>query len=275
MRKVYSKRALVTKVFTLGLLALLTVPLLAIPAQAQPPGAEKVGEVELEPIWIYNENGELQKFVIEDEDVRGYKPGGEPVEGEFEIGGKTYKCPDEEGLCICEACVFRVMKLAISQLSPEDIPNQANFKVTWSHPCPGHEKTFRYITGNAADYKKDIPGGTSKKCLTLDNYKYTFTYGEEEFTTRVLDDVFPKKFFDLREEWIEAGKPETGDGDIGDKFVPLWEEVRDKFLTMELDELFEFEKEEESVPWWPIVFALGLTAAIIGTTVYSITRTRR
>ncbi|MCK4581236.1 MAG: hypothetical protein KAU10_07780, partial [Dehalococcoidia bacterium] len=196
MRKVNLNRTFAAKAFALVLLVSLVGCLLAVPVRADVPlGAEEVEETDLNPIWIYSEAEQLenlQKFVIEDNDVRGYKYGMEPIEDEFEIDGKAYQCPDGE-LGIGEVCVYRVMQLAIPQLWPieEELPIQGDIEITWTHPCPGHEKAFRYITGDAAVYHKDIPAGTSKMNLTLDNYKYTFVRTDtgDEFTTRVLEGV--------------------------------------------------------------------------------------
>ena len=260
------------------LLASLVMPLAAIPAQAHvPSGAGEVGETELTPIWIYagaEELENLQKFVIEDNDVRGYKFGMEPivVELELETDVKKHTCPDGE-LCVCEACVFRVMKLAISRLWPEDVPNQADFKITWTHPTPGHEKTFKYITGGAAEYHNIEVPGTSKKKLTLANYEYTFTNTAtgETFETRVREGVFDG-FFELRTKVKMGQATEAEKAEFESQFI----EVREKFLTLEAGELFVVEEEEEEpTPVWPIVFTLGLTVVVIGTTVYSIVRGRR
>lgn len=249
----------------LVLLASLAVPLVAISVEAHAPsGAKDVGETELLPIWIYGENEELQKFVIEDNDVRGYTKGMKPIE--TDMGEILGKCPDGE-LRICDACVFRVMQVAISQLSPDEIPNQADFGITWTHPSLTHEKTFRYITGGIAEYyHNEIPEGTSRKHLVLENYKYAFTLNDETFETEVLDGVFPEGFFETRDK-VKSG--EATDGEKAE-FNSLWEEAREKFLTLDADELFIVpEEEEEPAPVWPIIFTFGLIAAVIGATVYS------
>ena len=238
-----------------------------------PAGVKEVKETELSPIWIYGKEGELRKFVIEENDLRGYGWGMKPLEMSFKLGKKEIKCPDGK-LCVCEACVYRVMQLAISQLFPDEVPQASDFEIHFSHPCPGHEAALRYITEGVAEYYREVPEGTSIRHLTLENYKYKFVRKDtgDVFETRVLEGVFPEDFFELRE------KVKTGNATPEErkKFQRQWEEVRDKFLTADLSELFVFEeKEEEEVPVWPVVFALIVFFGAIVTTIYSVIRARR
>jgi len=239
-----------------------------------PAGAKEVKETELSPIWIYGQDGKLRKFAIEDNDLRGYRWGMKPLEMSFKLGEKEIKCPDGK-LTICEACVYRVMQLAISQLSPDEVPQAGNFEIHLSHPCPGHEAAFRYITEGVAEYHKEIPEGTSLKHLTLENYKYKFVRKDtgDVFETQVLEGIFPKDFFKLREK-VKSGQATPEERK---EFLKQWEEVRDRLLTADLSELFAFEEEEEEeeVPIWPVTFALIVFVGAIGTTLYSVIRARR
>ena len=239
-----------------------------------PAGAKEVKETELSPIWIYGKNEELRKFVIRENDLRGYGWGMKPLEMSFKLGKREIKCSDGK-LCVCEACVYRVMQLAISQLSPDEVPQASNFEIHFSHPCPGHEAAFRYITEGVAEYHKEIPEGTSLKHLTLENYKYKFVRKDtgDVFETQVLEGVFPKDFFELREK-VKASQATPEERK---EFLKQWEEVRDKFLTADLSELFAFEEEEEEeeVPVWPVTFALIVFVGTVGTTLYSVMRARR
>ena len=252
---------------------LLVAVLFPAPVQAHAPsGASKVGETGLQPIWVFDEADDLDalhKFVIEDNDVRGYAKGLEPEEAEFEIGGETHKAPDGS-LCICETCVFRVIQLAISHLWPEDVPVRSDFEVTWAHRCPSQEKTLRYILGDAATYHKKVPEGTSKLNLTTENYRYVVTNLDtgESFEAQVREGILPDRFMELRTK-VKTGKASDAENA---EFSRKWDEVRDKFLTLEASELFEFEEdvEEESAPVGQMVFAFGLLGAVAGATGYSV-----
>jgi len=239
-----------------------------------PPGAKEVRETELSPIWIYGKEGKLRKFVIRENDLRGYGWGMKPLEMSFKLGKKEIRCPDGK-LTICEVCVYRVMQLAISKLSPDEVPQASNFEIHFSHPCPGHEAAFRYITEGVAEYHKEVPEGTSLEHLTLENYRYKFVRKDtgEVFETRVLEGVFPEDFFMLREK-VKAGRATPEERR---EFRRQWEEVRDKFLTADLSELFAFEEEEEEeeVPIWPVTFALIVFGGALGTTIYSVRKARR
>ncbi len=243
---------------TLVLLLSLIMPLGAIQVEAAPPG---VGEPDpellegIEDIWIYDENGNPLKVSIED------------------VGEN---CGE---ICICVACAYRATQVAISELwdLEEEYPHQGDFEITSAHPSSGHQCTFEYITGvvPGETYIVEMPEGTSAMNLTLENYTYTFTRTdteEEEFTIQVREGIFPDGFFELRAK-VKSG--EATEEEIA-LFAEQWEEVRDKFLTLEPWELFDIEEPgEEAAPVWSLVFALGLTVLVIGTIVYQAVRVRR
>ena len=293
-----------TKSKAIGLAALALVAAIALTliggsiVQAHGPSGGSVEDPEdLSPIWLYGEEGDLEslrKFVIEDDDLRGYEwkeaeEGGEPIESEYEIDGIMLSAPDGS-LCICEACIYRVLQVALSELWPDEVPVQAAFDITWTHPGACHEKTFKYITGDAGQYHADVPADTDRQNLSLENYRYTFVAidsdtgealeddeGEPlEFETQTLEAAFSgegftaDEFFQKRNEWVQVGKPSEGDGGLGDEFAPMYNEVRDNFLTMEPDELFDVEEEEEEVPLWPVIFSVAFGLVVVGTTVYSV-----
>jgi formylmethanofuran dehydrogenase subunit E len=253
----------------LMLAAPLVMPLLCLADVS--PGVGYVEESDLTPIWIYDEDENLEKFVIQENDVRGYAKGMKEIRAEFEIDGKPCQCPDGE-LGVCEVCAFRATGLAISELWEDEIPNRADLDITWSHPSPCQEKTFRYITGNTAQYHKVILEDTGK-VLSLNNYRYKFTNLDtgDEFEVQVKEGIFPPGFFELR------AKAKSGRATDQEKalFASQRGEIRDKFLDLDDDELFNFEEEEEETPYWPIVFTLGLTAVVVGTAVYSVGGARR
>jgi len=261
------------KVFGVRFLALafiiaLVASLLAIPAHAHAPSGASgtVNEVDLLPIWIFDENEKLYKFVVEEDDLRGYSKGNELIEIVFD--GQAI--PDGS-LTVGEVLTFRVLQLAFSQLWPNDVPNLADFAVRYGHPSKGSKATFEYITRafSREEAEVNLPEGVTRKNFDLAVMWYEFTNlnTKESLETRVQEGVFPEGFFKLRtkvktDEATESEKVE---------FAVQWEEVRDNFLTWEPDALFELEEEEkEPAPIWSIVFALGLTTVVVGTTVYSL-----
>ena len=256
------------KVFVLALVVALVASLLVIPAYAHAPSGASgaVDETDLMPIWIFDEDDELYKFEVEADDLRGYSRGNELIE--IVVDGQDI--PDGS-LSVCEVLTFRVLQLAFSQLWPEDVPNRADFAVRYGHPSKGSKATFEYITQafSRGDAQVELAEGVTKKNFDQDVLWYEFTNTDtgESFETRVLEGVYPDGFFELRT------KVKIGEATESEKaeFISQWEDVRERFLTWGLDELFEVEEEEEEpVPVWPLVFALGLTAVVGGTTIYSL-----
>ncbi|GAI42288.1 unnamed protein product, partial [marine sediment metagenome] len=208
------------------IVALLVASLLTIPAYAHAPsGASEVDETDLLPLWIYDEDEQLHKFVIEDNDLRGYSKGKEPIE--IKVDGEDV--PDGS-LSICEVVVYRVLQLAFSQLWPDDVPNAGDFAVTYHHPGNDHKAAIEYIAQafSRGDAEVELAPGVDETNFDLDAYRYTFTNKDtgETFETWVLEGVFPDGFFELRtkvktDEATEAEKAE---------FLRQWEETRDKLL---------------------------------------------
>jgi len=278
------KRVMGAGLIVVAFLALLLS--LAMPALADmPTGASEVEEAEdLNPIWLFDEEGELLKFEITDNDVRGYSKGNVPIE--MIINGVKY--PDGE-LTLDEVIAFRAVHLGIFQLWPEDIPDRENLAVAWTNPSPNMEGIMEYITScvSRKAYDIHIPAGTSVENLTLENYRFVFTdiegeseeNGEDEdeeengstFQTQILEGVFPEGFFELRSKvsLSEANVEEEHE------YLGQWEEAREFFLTEDADALFDMEEEEEEVPVWPLIFSLGLLFAVAGTTIYSVVRGKR
>ena len=266
------RETIVAKALVLGVWFILLATVSAGTASAHAP--DDVGRVEeagLLPIWIFDQEDELDqlhKFVIEDNDLRGYSKGMVEEKVEFQLGGETYRAPDGS-LAVCEAVVYRVIQLAISQLWPEGVPVRADFGATWRHPDTGHEGTFRYILGDAATLNKDIVDGTTDKDFTLDAYQYSFTNLDtgDTFEARVKDGVFPDGFFELRTKVKTEQAAEAEEA----RFSQMWERARDSFIEMEDDQLFDFDEEEEQekMPIGQMAFAFGLLATVLGATVYS------
>ncbi len=260
-------------VLILAVMLAMAVSLLAAPVYAHAPSGASgsVEETDLMPIWIFDEDGELYKFAIEEDDLVGYGRGMELIE--IEVDGESI--PDGS-LSVCEVLTFRVLQLAFSQLWPEDVPNMLDFAVRYGHPSNGSKATFEYVTRafthGAAEL--ELAEGVTKRNFDLDVFWYEIinTDTGESFETRVLEGVFPDGFFELRTKV----KTETATAAEEADFTQQWEEVRDKFLTLESDELFDVEEEEEeSPPYWQIVFTLGLTVVLLGTIVISLTGRRK
>ena len=191
-----------------------------------PPGVrEALPEYKLEPILIYDGEGDLLKITIED------------------LAEAT---GEELWECVCRPCVFRVTKTAISQLyEREEYPTQGELKVIYHHPSDGHRLSFNYLLTEDC-CTLEMPPGTSRKKFTMENYAYEFirTDTGETFKTEVKAQVFPKGFFVLKEKL----KSKTATPDEKAEFAKQWSDVRDKFLVMNSYELFEGveEAEEES-----------------------------
>lgn len=247
------------KVFTLVFMLALVAFLLAAPAHAQvPSGASSVGETDLTAIWIFDEDQELQKFVIEDNDLRGYTKGMKLIE--ITVDGEDV--PDGS-LSMGEVVVYRVLQLAFEQLWPEDVPSLADLAVTYHHPGEDQKAALEYMTEafSRGDAQLEVAQGVTEMNYDLDAYHYIFTNNDtgETFETWVLDGVFPDGFFELRTKIVTGQATAAEETD----FLARFEETRDTFLTAEPDELFEVEQEEEPTPYWQLIFALGLLGVII------------
>jgi hypothetical protein len=199
--------------------------------EATPPGLrEALPEYKLEPILIYDGEGDLLKITIED------------------LAEAT---GEELWECVCRPCTFRVTKTAISQLyEGEEYPTQGELKVVYHHPSRGHRLSFNYLLTEDC-CTLEMPPGTSRQKFTIENYAYEFirTDTGETFKTRVKVQVFPEGFFVLREKV----KSKTATPDEKAEFAKQWSDVRDKFLVMNSYDLFEGveeaeEETEEEVP---------------------------
>ncbi|MDY6796036.1 MAG: hypothetical protein SWK76_12295 [Actinomycetota bacterium] len=267
----HRRKAMSVALVCAALLVLLTSQAPPAPADV-PPGAAGVEEAEdLDPIWLFDEDGELVKFEIMGNDVWGFSKGGVPIE--VVIDGVEY--PDGE-LDLDEVIAFRALQLGITQLWPEDIPDRENLAVAWTDPSPVMEGIMEYMTTCVSRdaYDIDVPAGTDYEDLTFESYRFVFADIEDdegEFETQVLEEVFPEDFFELKDKVVsfEASVEEEYE------YREQWEEVRELFLAEDADALFDLEDEEESVPVWPLIFSLGLLLAVAGTTIYGAARGKK
>ncbi len=261
---------------TIALMALLALLVPASPASAYTPAdAPDVKEAEdLKPVWIFHGGaeaiGDLEKFEIEDNDVRGYRKGMKEIE--MVIGDQGYPSGELE---LSKVITFRAIQAAISQLWPEDVPAREDFEVVTSDPSPHTKGIFEYVTRAVSRdaFRLEAPAGASEKSLGPREYRYKFTNTdtEEEFETHVLEEVFPEGYFELRAK-VAGGKATESEKE---EFDAMWVKVRDRFLTAEdARELFYIEEEKSTAPVWPIIFTFGLFGLVAGTTVYSMARGR-
>ena len=228
----------------------------AIPAYAHAPeGSSEAPEIVLEPIRIYDLEGNLLEISIDEL---------------AEIEGN---------LCVCVATSFRVIHTAIDQLYGDDeIPTQGELTAVYRHPGEGHKNSFNHIlTPDYAIYEKT---GNPQK-MTIDNWVYTFTRVDtgEIFETRVREGIIADGFFDLRYKvngykkgWHEDAPTEEEKA----AFAAKWTETRDNFLTMQSWELYSgVEEPEEPAPVGGIIFSSALVLAIGVGFIYSSRYKRR
>ncbi len=140
-------------------------------------------------------------------------------------------------LCLCVAVSFRASQFALAG-EWDGIPDRNDLSIVSAHPSDGHEAVFRYILNNStADYTVEMPEGTDPKNLTIENYVYTFTRTStgESVTVRVNDGVFLDELFKLRKK-CKAG---TATPDERKAFKLIKRELKDRFMYLPMDELFE------------------------------------
>jgi len=264
------------KIFALASILAVVVALLATPVLAQaPPGASEVAEDQVEdlvPIWIFDEDEELHKFVIEENELRGYSKGMELIERDC-LGVHMPR----GSLPLGDVIAYRALQVAFEQLWPEDVPNLTDFAVTYKNPDKDQQVALEYVTQafSRGEGNVDPDPGVTPDNFGADSYQYVFTNldSEETFETHVLGEVFPNDFFDL---WMKVKAGTATDAEKA-AYLEEFEEVRSTFLGAEgLDELFEVEAEDEPVPYWQVVFTLGLFGfTIVGTGYSYLTRRRR
>jgi hypothetical protein len=170
--------------------------------------------------------------------------------------------PDGQ-LSLDEVVVYRALRLAFTVLWPEEVPSVADFAISYQHPGTEQKASFEYITGAFSRGDAQIvSAGVTEDELDSGAYQYIFTNKAtgDSFETVVLNGVFPENFFELRTKVItgSATRPEQAE------FSDQWQDTRDTFLSLELDEIFEVEKEElEPTPYWPIIFTFGLLGVML------------
>lgn len=233
--------------------ALLCLPL---PAAAHAPeGAGEVEEVELEPIEVYDQDGNLLEISIDDV---------------AEIHGE---------LCMCVAGAFRATQAAVNALYDEgEVPVQGELILVYHHPGTGHQGTFEHIlTPDCVSYEKV---GNPQQ-MTLDHWIYTFTRLDtgEVFETQIVEGVLASDFLELRyvvrgfeKGWHEDEPTEEERTMFADGYT----ESLNNLLTLQLWELYSgVEEPEEEAPVGAIVFSGALLVLIVVGFIYSARGKRR
>jgi hypothetical protein len=221
--------------------AMLCLPL---PAAAHAPeGAGEPVEVEIEPIEIYDQDGNLLEISIDDM---------------AEIHGD---------LCMCVAGGFRVTQAAIAVLYEDgEIPVQGDLTLVYHHPGKGHQLVFESVlTPECVGYEKL---GNPQQ-MTLDHWVYTFTRLDtgEVFETQILEGVIAPDFFEFRYAVNGFAKGWHEDEPTQEQktlFAAAYTESLNNFLSLPLWELYSgVEEPEEPAPVGAIIFSGALMALIV------------
>ena len=149
-------------------------------------------------------------------------------------------------VCLCLTLAFRSIQFAISQLWQDEIPKRGNFKIISACPSPGNKDCFEFITrvitrekGN--DFKLEIPTGTDIENMRIDNFTFTFIRKStgDSIRIRTREELFPDGFFELR-NIVKYGKTSTIEEE--DNFWAIKRELKQKFMTLPVKDIFVFER---------------------------------
>lgn len=233
------------------LLAVVAITVLAAaPVSAHAPeGAGEAPEVEIEPVQIYDKEGNLLEISIDDVAA---------IHGD---------------LCVCVAGGYRVTQAAIAVLYNEDeIPTQGNLTLLYHHPGTGHKQGFELIlTPECVTYEKV----GNPQHMTMDHWVYKFTRTDtgEVFETQINEGIIAEGFFELRYEvngfekgWHE--NPPTEEEKAG--YAAAYTETFNNLMTLPVWELYTgVEEPEEAAPVGAIIFSGALVVLITFGFIYS------
>ena len=187
---------------------------------------------ELLPISIYDEE-ELLKISLEDV-------------------GKYHG-----DICPCVVIGFRVTQFAISQLwkparpleegaGRDEIPKRKDFRIISKFPGQGSQDAFEFITRakTRGDFILELPEGTDAANISLDNCVFIIIRKStgKQIKIWLKEEVFPEgseKFFDLRKK---AKFDETATQKDKEAFEAAKQELKQRFMDWQTDELFDFER---------------------------------
>jgi hypothetical protein len=224
--------------------------LTALPVYAHAPqGAGEVAEVEIEPIQIYDREGNLLEISIDDV---------------AEVHGD---------LCACVAGGYRVTQVAIAVLYGEDeLPTQGNLILLYHHPGTGHKQGFELIlTPECVTYEKV----GNPQHMTMDHWVYEFTRVDtgEVFETQINEGIIAEDFFELRYEVSGFEKGWHNDEPTEEEktgYAAAYTETLNNLLTLPVWELYAGVPEpEEPAPVGAIIFSGALVVLVAIGFIYS------
>lgn len=189
-------------------------------------GVSVFQSVRLSPVSVYDEEN-LLKLSIED-------------------AGKYHG-----DICLCLTVVFRATQLAISQLWSDEIPKREDFKIISALPTQGSQDCFEFIARvkTRGDFILELPEGTDAVNLLEDNWSFTFIRKStgEQIRIHVKEGIFPEGaegFLNVRKK-VKFEK--TATKDEKETFELAKQELKNIFMNLSADKLFEFKKEKEVV----------------------------
>jgi len=149
-------------------------------------------------------------------------------------------------ICPCVIAAFRAIQLAISELWKDEIPKREDSKIISAHPGRGSQDVFEFITRvkTRKDFILNLPKGTDEENLSMDNWVFTFIRKSTDARVKLYlkEEVFARGaewFFNLRKkaEFEKAATKEEKEA-----FELAKQELRDIFMNLSIDKLFEYEK---------------------------------
>jgi hypothetical protein len=224
MNKITKRVLCLTGVITMGLLYLNGEQLIASQNLEQ--------GYEISPIFIYDEE-ELLEISLEDV-------------------GKYHG-----DICPCVVIGFRVTQFAISQLwkparpleeeaGGDEIPKRKDFRIISKFPGQGSQDAFEFITRAKTrdDFILELPEGTDAANISLDNCVFIIIRKStgKQIKIWLKEEVFPEgseKFFNLRKK---AKFDETATQKEKEKFRSAKQELKQRFMDWQTDNLFGFER---------------------------------
>ena len=135
----------------------------------------------------------------------------------------------------CVAAAFRATQTAFCEW--DGIPVRGKTEIISAQPSNGSIGTFEYILGSSDYVTVDLPQGTSKLNLTLENFHYRFidTSTDDIVVIDVKESTFPDGFFEFRKKC----KENTATPEEKAEFKLMKDELRDTLLNSTADELFD------------------------------------
>ena len=155
-------------------------------------------------------------------------------------------------ICPCVAVGFRAMQLAVSELWKDEIPKRGDFKIISAHPGRGLQDAFEFVTRakSKGDFVLRLSPDTDRENLSLNNYEFNFIRKStnEQIKIQAKEGAFPsgsREYFKLRKK---AKFQKTATEEDKKAFKKAKQRLKDVFMDLPIDKLFEFEK-SENLKW--------------------------